>query len=232
MTSQIMSIEHIEHSEQTLDIKRIWNSYSTICKILVMRGYKLKKPLYTSEKDLVEKLDNQKPDDIRDSLSIFGTKNENETPNDRIMVRWEKDKIITALLSKYTDELEEKEIANCIVIAKYQSSPGKSIEELRQNLKHREAGNMFNIFLTILNEDTLQYNIFEHELMPKYVPLSTDEKKKVMQFYSVTESQIPKMKLSGVVATLLGLKKGDMLEITMPSPTLHGCEKKTYRIVF
>lgn len=230
MTSSPVSIEYVQYTEQELDIKRIWNSYSTISKILVMRGYKLKKPLYTSESDIA-KLES-KTDDIRDTLCIFGTANDNSCPNDRIMVRWEKDKIITALLSKYTDELEEKEVANCIVIAKYQSSPGKSIEELRQNLKHREAGNVFNIFLTILNEDTLQYNIFEHELMPKYVPLSVEEKKKVMKFYSVSESQIPKMKAAGVVPTLLGLKKGDMLEITMPSPTLHGCEKKAYRIVF
>ncbi len=74
-----------------------------------------------------------------------------------------------------------------------------------------------------------EFNILEHELVPKHVLLSEEERKEVLKEYRATLKQLPRMLASDPVAKLLGAKPGDVVKIIRKSPTAG--ENVYYRVV-
>ena len=68
-----------------------------------------------------------------------------------------------------------------------------------------------------LNE--LVVNITEHELVPKHILLSPEEKKTLLERYRIKDSQLPKIFVTDPVAKYLGLKKGEVVKIVRVSET-------------
>ncbi len=64
-----------------------------------------------------------------------------------------------------------------------------------------------------------EFDIFDHELVPKHRVLSGDEKEELLKRYHIRISQLPQIKASDPVVVALGAKPGDVLEIKRKSPT-------------
>lgn len=73
-------------------------------------------------------------------------------------------------------------------------------------------------------------NILEHELVPKHIILSPEEREEVIKKYRITKlSQLPRILTTDPIVKIIGAKKGDIIKIIRKSSTAK--ESVYYRIV-
>lgn len=86
-----------------------------------------------------------------------------------------------------------------------------------------------NYHLEYFNFDDLIVNISNHDLVPKHIIVSEEEKQMVLKKYRVKESQLPKILYNDPMARYLGLRKKQLVKILRKSETAG--QYIVYRIV-
>lgn len=75
-------------------------------------------------------------------------------------------------------------------------------------------------FITVLGIESLQYNPLEHVLVPPHRVMSDEEASKIRKKYNImNDLQIPDISRFSPIASLIGLRPGQMCEIIRPSKT-------------
>ena len=76
------------------------------------------------------------------------------------------------------------------------------------------------IFIIIYNLDRLQYNILEHEYVPKHTILKDEEVVEFKKTFNINkDNQIPQISRYDPVAIAIGLRPGQICKIIRPSKT-------------
>ena len=73
------------------------------------------------------------------------------------------------------------------------------------------------------------FNIFKHNLVPKYTKLKPEELDGLFQQYNILPKQLPKLSMKDPVAKELELQPGDVVKIISKSQTVK--ERVFYRVV-
>lgn len=77
-----------------------------------------------------------------------------------------------------------------------------------------------NIFIQVFWLDCLQVKIIEHEYVPEHRIIDEDEKNSLLITYNITSfNQLPIILVNDPVAKFIGMRKGDVCEISRPSET-------------
>ena len=125
----------------------------------------------------------------------------------------------------------------------FSPEPTIGIKHIRAFAQHLDAQNFTNgIFITIapvtlaalrafeplidrgiiaehFREEDLLVNITRHELVPKHVLLSDEEKKILLDRYRLKSNQLPRIQHGDPVARYLGLKRDQVVKIIRKSET-------------
>lgn len=76
------------------------------------------------------------------------------------------------------------------------------------------------ILVNIVSISELQFNIMEHNLVPKHTKITSDEIVQVKKDYNISDkSQFPKISRFELISRIIGMKPDDICKIIRPSPT-------------
>ncbi|VWU49351.1 DNA-directed RNA polymerases I, II, and III subunit RPABC1, putative [Hepatocystis sp. ex Piliocolobus tephrosceles] len=143
-------------------------------------------------------------------------------PNKKIIVYFVDDVKKTGVkpLRDLTETMDEKKIQRAIIVTQ------NSLTPFAQNaIKEAAPKHIIENFL----DTELLVNITKHELVPKHIPLSCEEKKNLLQRYKIKENKLPRIQDVDPVCRYFGLSKGQVVKIIRPSETAG--RYVTYRLV-
>ncbi|OHS94630.1 DNA-directed RNA polymerases I, II, and III subunit RPABC1 [Tritrichomonas foetus] len=127
------------------------------------------------------------------------------------------------VFSELISQMKNENISHEILIVKDGSMTSglmKTIEKLRQEGKYR---------VEVFEQKEVLINITEHELVPLHEPLSSSQKKELLDRYKINESQLPKILKNDPVVRYFGVDPGTVMKITRRSETAG--RYVTYRLV-
>lgn len=202
----------MEHSEKNI----LFKVRKTVLEMLKDRGYDIPKKYIISldEFSLLYDINNinfgvLKKDGTKMYVAFYN-ENKNFGKNE-----------LKDLVQKIKKEYNDVNI-NIIIILRNKENPS-----VRREMKFSQYHNI-ELFI----QKNLTFNLTHHELVPKHIILSEDEKNEVFKKYNINNdqaTQFPKIFFTDPVAKYYGAKKGQMFKILRKSPFTG--EAKYYRIV-
>ena len=190
----------------------IYNSRKTLLQYLSDQGYDISHYDEFSINEVLAMISNNQLDMLIDE----------ETDNEDKKKVYIKYHLKKSLRPQYIDEFVEdlyhldnilKKNDTLVVVSK--DDPNDS---LKKYLKQLYADD--NIFVTVISLKRLQFNVLNHELVPKHRILSSTEQEEFLKKYNITQSsQVPEISRFDPVALCIGLKPGSIVHITRPSKT-------------
>lgn len=190
----------------------IYNSRKTLLSYLQTQGYSIEDYDEFSINEVLAMISNNQ----LDMLINEDTTNEEKR---KVYVKYHLKK---SLRPQYIDEfvedlynLENVLQKNDTLIVVSKDEPNDS---LKKYLKQLYADD--NVFVVILSLKRLQFNVLDHELVPKHRILDEGEHQVFLKKYNIRlPSQIPEISRFDPVALCIGLRPGSIVHITRPSKT-------------
>lgn len=202
-------------SQSSGTIVSIYKSRKNVLELLEERGYDVEDYSHFSINEVQTMYESQ-------TLDMLLT---NEQDNKKVYVKYHmgeniKDKTLRdKAINEYIEDLFHLEtILNpktdtLLIITKIE--PNTTMIKILEQIWKKEG-----IFLVILNIKRLQFNIMNHDLVPKHRVLTNEENATFRKKYNVmNDEQIPTISRFDPVSLALCLRPGEICEITRPSRT-------------
>jgi DNA-directed RNA polymerase subunit H (RpoH/RPB5) len=192
----------------TGEVTKSFKARSTILHILEHRGYNISPYTGFSISEVHTMFQNEQ-------LDMLINSNDNTK---KVYVKFHlKKNLRQNNLYDYVDELFIGEVLNnaddLIII-----SPDNPNDTVIKTI--REIWSKQQFYITALNILNLQFNILHHNMVPKHKALDDNHKAEIMKKYNVVDdSKFADISRFDPVAIVLGLRPGQLCEITRPSRT-------------
>jgi len=191
---------------------RLYRVYKTLIELLNDRGYLVAQE-DISEEVFIERFKltpNASGVISRESLFLLHSKRDD--PSEQIFVFFpdEEKKVGIATINRYLQRMAEERIGKAILVLREGLT-----SFAKQNLAKMGPVHTIEHFL----EAELLVNITHHQLVPKHVLLTNEEKAALLQKYKLKESQLPRIQATDPVARYFGLAHGQVVKVIRPSET-------------
>ena len=194
-------------THQSSEIQLIFKSRNILLDLLSEQGYNVNKYTGSSINEVNSMYQNKQMDMLL------------EKKDKKVYVKYHLNKTLKlGNINDYIEDLihldnvlEKKD--DIIIIIK--DEPNDSLLSVLSNLWLQDQ-----IYVNVINIKRLQFNILNHVLVPKHRVLNDEETKIFKQRYNISDnSQIPDISRFSPVAQVIGIRPGEICEITRKSKT-------------
>ncbi|EEU40310.1 DNA-directed RNA polymerases I, II, and III subunit RPABC1 [Fusarium sp. LHS14.1] len=223
-----MDIDHVPTDARSKEVVRLWRAWRTVHEMVADREYEL------AEEEVKISLDRFRDEYCNPDGSINRAKLQfSARPSESMLRKFtppatadKPDPVpdcgpiwVEFLADKTFGVSQIRQFATYVITNHYKTGIMVTHVPLspaaRKSLASVESLAKIECFL----EDDLLVNITHHELVPKHVLLSRDEKTALLKRYRLKETQLPRILQRDPVARYLGLKRGQVVKIIRNSET-------------
>lgn len=194
-------------TQQSSEIQKIFKSRNILLDLLSNQGYDVNKYTGSSINEVNSMYQNKQMDMLL------------EKKDKKVYIKYHLNKTLKlGNINDYIEDLihldnilEKKD--DIIIIIK--DEPNDSLVNVLKNLWLQDE-----VFVNVINIKRLQFNILKHTLVPNHRVLNTKETTDFKQKYNITDDlQIPDISRFSPVSQVIGIRPGEICEITRHSKT-------------
>mmetsp|Transcript_34259 Transcript_34259/g.55111 ORF Transcript_34259/g.55111 Transcript_34259/m.55111 type:complete len:211 (-) Transcript_34259:107-739(-) len=204
------------------EVTKLWRVRKTVYQMLRDRGYMVPEKNLDEKKDEFEKVWKAAQEEGQGREKFLILVHKRDAPDEQLIVFFpeENKRVGVKPIRILAEKMDERKIREAILVVRQPLTPlaRTAIQEAAAKMR-----------IEVFADTELIVNITHHELVPKHVPLTEEEKQQLLNRYKMKPSQLPRVQLSDPVARYFGMQRDQVMKIIRPSETAG--RYVTYRLV-